>query len=119
MPNKLRHACGLRVKNTGGKVSAEGGDTLRFQGCSSLVVTLCARTDYKPDFRSGWRGEAPAPVVARELAAASAKPYATLLKAHQADLARLLERVTVELGPHRQHNRRAAHRCPPEALQQG
>jgi hypothetical protein len=98
MPNKLRHACGLRVKNTGGKVSGEGGDTLRFEDCSSLIVTLCARTDYKPDFRAGWRGEAPAPVVARELAGASAKPYAQLLKAHQADLARLLERVTVRWG---------------------
>ena len=97
MPNSLRHACAIRVLHAGGEVRAVG-DALRFSGCESLTLLLDARTDYAPDFHANWRGPAPAPIIARELAAAQAKPYKALKQAHLADLVPLLDRVRVDWG---------------------
>ncbi len=96
MPNKLKHACGFRLLNSGGTVRADG-DAVVFDKCDSVTLLLDARTDYKPDYKAGWRGDDPAPVVEKELAAA-AKPYEALLQAHLADLAPLLARVRAEWG---------------------
>jgi hypothetical protein len=97
MPNGLKHACGLRVLHSGGSVKADG-DSIVFTGCDSLTLLLDARTDYAPDFKANWRGKAPGPVIAKELAAAESKSFEALRKAHLADLARLLARVRVNWG---------------------
>ncbi len=97
MPNGLKHACGLRVLHSGGSVKADG-DSIIFTGCDSLTLLLDARTDYAPDFKANWRGKAPGPVIAKELAAAESKSFEALRKAHLADLARLLARVRVNWG---------------------
>jgi alpha-L-fucosidase 2 len=97
MPNRLKHACQLRVLNVGGSLAADG-EALVFRGCESLTLLLAAHTDYAPSYQANWRGEPPAPVVAREIAAAEARPYEALKQAHLADLAQLLECVRVDWG---------------------
>jgi alpha-L-fucosidase 2 len=97
MPNGLKHACTLRVRHTGGKVTAVG-DALTLDHCDSLILLLDARTDYKPDYNAGWRGVAPEPIIAREITAASRKSYDQLLANHLSDLATMLRRVHLNLG---------------------
>ena len=97
MPNKLKHACGVRVLHTGGTVEAEA-NAIVFADCDSLTLLLDARTDYAPSYKAGWRGKAPAPQVAKELDAAQRKPLAALRKAHLDDLVPLLARVRVDWG---------------------
>lgn len=97
MPNKLKHACALRVQHTGGALKAHG-EELAFINCDELTLLLDARTNYKPDYRAGWRGADPLPLVEKELAAAQAKSFEALRRAHIADLASLLGRVTLEIG---------------------
>ncbi len=97
MPNALKHACGVRVLAKGGSIKAEG-DSIEFAACDSLTLLVDARTDYAPSYQAGWRGPAPAPVIAKELAAAEGKPYEDLRKAHVDDLSPLLARVCVDWG---------------------
>jgi alpha-L-fucosidase 2 len=97
MPNKLKHACRILLVNSGGTVSAEK-DELKFEQCDSLLVIVAARTDYKADYQSGWRGDDPAPLVAIDTAAAAKKTFAEIRNAHVADLASLLGRVMAEWG---------------------
>ena len=81
MPNKLKHACGVRVLHTGGTVTADG-DELAFADCDDLTLLVDARTNYKPDYSAGWRGADPMPLVEKELAAAQGKSYDALRSAH-------------------------------------
>ena len=97
MPNKLKHACGVRVLAAGGSAKAEG-DSIAFAACDSLTLLLDARTDYAPSYKAGWRGPAPAPVIAKELAAAESRSFEALRKSHLDDLAPLLARVRVDWG---------------------
>ncbi len=97
MPNKLRHACGLRILHTGGTIEVEG-DAIKFVNCCTLTLLLDARTDYAPSYKAGWRGLPPAAQVVKELGAAAKKPLAALRKAHVHDLAPLLARVRVDWG---------------------
>ena len=60
MPNKLKHACAVRVLHTGGTVTAEG-EEIAFAKCDDLTLLLDARTNYKPDYSAGWRGADPMP----------------------------------------------------------
>ncbi|MHB8898498.1 MAG: glycoside hydrolase family 95 protein [Thermoguttaceae bacterium] len=97
MPNQLKHACRVRVLQTGGSLAVEQ-NALVFAGCDSLTILLAARTDYAPDYQSGWRGAPPAPRVADDITAAQKKPIEELRRAHLADLAALLGRVEVDWG---------------------
>ena len=97
MPNQLKHACRVRVLHTGGSVKADG-DVLVFAGCDSLTLLLAARTDYAPNYQTNWRGQPPAPAIAKDIAAAEAKSFETLRQAHLDDLAALLGRVRVDWG---------------------
>ena len=54
MPNKLKYAVSVVVLHDGGKTRIE--DTcLVFENCNSLTLLVDARTNYKPDYNSGWR----------------------------------------------------------------
>lgn len=97
MPNRLKHACAVRVLPAGGTVTVEGAEVV-FEACDALTLLLDARTNYQPDYAAGWRGADPMPVIERELAAAQGKTLEELRRAHVADVAALLGRVTLELG---------------------
>ena len=97
MPNKLKYAAVIHVLHNGGKTSIEG-NRLVFEKCNSLTLLLDARTNYKPDFKSDWRGADPMPLIAKELAAAQSKSYKTLLANHIKDLSSLLGRVKLNIG---------------------
>ncbi len=97
MPNTLRHAAVVRVLHTGGTVAA-AGDEIVFDRCDTLTLLLNARTDYKPDYSAGWRGENPLPRIEKELAAAQTQSYDALRQAHIADLSSLIDRVALDIG---------------------
>ncbi len=97
MPNKLKHAAVVRVQHEGGATKADGNNLI-FEDCSSLTLLVDARTNYKPDYNSGWRGSDPLPLIEKELAAAQTKSYKTLRAAHIRDLTSLLGRVTLDYG---------------------
>lgn len=97
LPNELKHACRLRLLHTGGSVT-HNEDSLTFLGCDSLTLLLAARTDYAPDYQANWRGEPPAPIVAKDIAAAEAKSFSALRQAHLEEFAPLLDRVRVNWG---------------------
>jgi alpha-L-fucosidase 2 len=97
MPNKLKHACAVRLLHKGGEVAADS-EEIAFTNCDELTLLLNARTNYKPDYAAGWRGADPLPRVEQELAAAQAKTYDALRSAHVADLSSLLGRVVLDIG---------------------
>ena len=119
-PDGLRFASRIRVLNTGGSVRADRAplakgdnplatvpdapksplpaDSLVFENCDSLTLVLAADTDYSPDRTRGWRGEAPAPAVARRVDAAAAMSVSALHAAHVADHQSLYRRFTLDLG---------------------
>jgi alpha-L-fucosidase 2 len=97
MPNQLKYAALLSVRNTGGSVTAVN-DTLFFTGCTTLTLFLNPRTNYKADYASGWRGEDPSPVIQQEISAGIKKSYKKLLKRHVTDFTRLSQAVTLDLG---------------------
>jgi len=97
MPNKLKYAAEVKVVSEGGKLTEEG-DALVFENCNSLILYVDARTNYKPDYNSGWRGDDPLPVVEKELSAALAKSYEQLKKRHIADLSRLTKSAQINIG---------------------
>ena len=97
MPNKLKYAAVVRVLHDGGKTKVEG-NSLIFENCNSLTLLVDARTNYKPDYKSNWRGEDPMPVIEKELTAAQAKSYKTLKTNHIKDITALLGRVTLNIG---------------------
>ena len=100
MPNRLKHACAVRVLPTGGTVTTEGEEIV-FADCDDLTLLLAAHTNYKPDHQAGWRGADPLPLVERDLAAAQVKSCDVLRSAHVADLSGLLGRVSLNLGDSR------------------
>jgi alpha-L-fucosidase 2 len=97
MGNKLKHACKIRAINTGGVVKA-GDGALYFEKCDSLLLLMDARTDYKPDYKAGWRGADPVPLIEKEVTAAAGKTYEQLKDAHVRDLSSLMNQVKVSWG---------------------
>jgi len=100
------------------KVLPEGGTIEAFpervlvEGANAATIILAATTSYRTQhgsLRSGGASAPPVTAVAppdsvaarvdRDMAAAAAKPYATLLSAHIADHQRLFRRVMLRLGP--------------------
>ena len=104
MPNKLRYACGIRIVHEGGNV-APTGNALAFDKCDAITILLDARTDYKPSFADGWRGEDPAPQVGKNLDRVATKPPGQLRDAHVADLSTLLGGTVLRLGSSRPEQR--------------
>jgi Trehalose and maltose hydrolases (possible phosphorylases) len=97
MPNKLKYAAVVRVLHEGGVVRIEG-DHLVFNSCNSLTLLVDARTSYKADFKSDWRGGDPLPIVETELGKAQRKTFDALRKNHIKDLTALLGRVKLDIG---------------------
>lgn len=97
MPNHLKYAAGLRVEHQGGSVTIES-NTLIFKNCSSLLIYLDARTNYKPDYLSDWRGVDPLPLIQQEQKMASRFGYQKLLTRHIKDITRLTGAATIAIG---------------------
>lgn len=97
MANKLKYAAILRIQHQGGKIKIEG-NSISFENCNSLTLLLDARTNYKADFKSDWRGNDPLPLIEKELVAAQTKSYNTLRKNHLTDLSGLLGRASIDIG---------------------
>ena len=96
-PNSLDYAARVRVAAEGSKVANADG-ACRFERCDALTLTLAAATSYVMDYSRSWKGEPPAPLVRKQVAQASAKPYAALKQAHVADIAAFMSRVRLDLG---------------------
>jgi alpha-L-fucosidase 2 len=97
MPNHLKYAAVLKILNDGGTISAEK-NTVKFEGCNSLILLLDARTNYKPDYYSDWRGEDPLPKIEEELSKAMKIPFDQLLTRHTGDFAALSSLCRIDIG---------------------
>ena len=97
MPNKLKYAAVVRVLHNGGTVMVEG-NRLTFNRCNSLTLLVDARTSYKPDFKSDWRGGDPMALIGIEIAKAQRKTFDALRKNHIKDLTALLGRVKFDIA---------------------
>jgi alpha-L-fucosidase 2 len=86
----------VRVLTKGGKVTGDGARLVVSDADEAVVLLACA-TSYALDFKNGYRGPAPHPLVTRTLAAASAKSYEALKQSHIAEYQRLFSRVKFEL----------------------
>jgi alpha-L-fucosidase 2 len=97
MPNHLKYAAKLQIAHEGGSVSVAGNDWV-FTDCNTITIYLDARTNYKPDYASGWRGADPMPRIRQELAAAQQTGYQTLISRHIKDLTHLTAAATIDVG---------------------
>ncbi|NQX40848.1 alpha-L-fucosidase 2 [Pedobacter steynii] len=97
MPNHLKYGAKLKLLRDGGTADVEG-NTLGFKNCNSITLFLDVRTNYKPDYQSGWRGADPMPVIDKELAAAQKLSYARLLNRHIHDITRLTNAAGIRVG---------------------
>lgn len=97
MANELSYAAVAQIVDTDGEVTAAGG-RLRVSGATSVTLVLDARTDYRMSAKDGWRGAAPLPAIEKALAAASARSFADLRKAHAAEVSDLMSRAKVDWG---------------------
>jgi len=95
--NGLDYAARVHVASEGGKVASADG-ACRFEHCDALTLTFAAATSYVMDYSRKWKGEPPAPLVRKQVAHASAMPYAALKQAHLADLAAFMNRMSLDLG---------------------
>lgn len=97
MPNGLKHAAKVVIQKEGGTLTVNG-DRLLFKNCKTITLYVNARTNYKPDYMAGWRGEAPLPVLERELQLAIRKGYTALRAAHIKDFSRLSAAAKIDVG---------------------
>jgi len=97
LPNGMEYEAQVLVCVEGGSIKADG-DTLVFNKCDSLTLTLAAGTSYVMDFSCNWKGDHPHTLVSSQADAAAKQPYAKLLMTHVKDHTSLYNRVTVDLG---------------------
>lgn len=90
----IRFEARLRALHEGGSVSSSGGQ-LRVSGAKTVTLLLAAATNF---VRYNDQSADPAALVAVRLAAASARPYETLLADHVAEHRRLYQRSVLNLG---------------------
>lgn len=97
MPNQLKYAARLIVQHEGGQVTARGQE-LVFTHCHSITLYLDARTNYKPDYNAGWRGQDPVRRLECELGTTLRKNYHQLLSAHEKDFTGLSCAASIHVG---------------------
>ncbi len=71
---------------------------LEVDGATAFTVYVSLGTDYRMSHKDGWKGEAPGPRNAEKLAAASARRYSSLRRAHVKDYSALYNRMGIYLG---------------------
>jgi len=97
MPNKPKYAAVIHFQYDGGKTRVEG-DSLVFDKCNSFTLMVNARTNYKADFNSGWRGADPLPVIEKELKNVENLTYRILLDNHLNDFTKLTKAAHIDIG---------------------
>ena len=97
MANQLKYAAKLQLVNQGGAKHADGNN-LVFENCNTLIFYLDSRTNYKPDYASGWRGVDPQPLIEQEITAAKRVGYQNLLTHHIKDITSLTAAATIDIG---------------------
>lgn len=97
MPNRLKYAAKLKLLQEDGSVYVEG-NTVGFKNCTSIIFYLDARTNYKPDYNSGWRGDDPMPRIDKELTNAQKISYSKLKSRHIQDISRLSMAASIDVG---------------------
>ena len=93
----MKYIARLKAVAEGGTVKTEG-NSLRVAGANSVTLFLTAGTDHI--LNPPYRGNPHEKVTAGQLAAAAAKPYDELRKAHIADYQKLFRRASLDLGGH-------------------
>lgn len=97
MPNQLKYAASVKMIHKGGKIRTEG-NKLIFENCSSIILLVDARTNYKPDYKTGWRGANPIPEINKDLMFAEKFGYKKLLERHTKDITQLTAAAHIEIG---------------------
>lgn len=95
--NKLKYESQIQVNNDGGTRTDGTDGTVTVAGANSATLVLAAGTDYAGQYPT-YRGTDPHAAVTGRVDTASAKSYADLLAAHQADYKALFDRVNLDLG---------------------
>ncbi len=95
--NGMKYIARLKAVAEGGTVKTDGNN-LRVAGANSVTLLLTAGTNYK--LNPPYRGNPHEKVSADQLAAAAAKPYDELRKAHVADYRKLFDRASLDFGGH-------------------
>jgi len=93
----LDYEAQLLVLGEGGTLEA-GDGSISFTDCDALTLLLAADTNYLNRRDQGWKGEHPHQRITAQLAAASGKPFETLLAEHVRDYQDLFDRFRLDLG---------------------
>ena len=97
LANAMEYEAQVLVAAENGKIELEG-DTLAFNGCDSLTITLAAGTSYVMDYAKKWKGEHPHGLVTKQVDRAAQASCAKLLAAHVEDHQSLYNRVAIDFG---------------------
>ena len=97
LANGMEYEARLLVAIEGGKLEPEG-DSIVFNGCDSLIVTLAASTNYVMNYDRKWKGEHPHAIVTEQANRAAERSYPELISAHVEDYQSLFNRVAIDLG---------------------
>ncbi|MCX4680929.1 glycoside hydrolase family 95 protein [Streptomyces sp. NBC_01433] len=95
--NGLRFEAQIRVRTSGGSVTAGADGTLTVTGADSAWFVLAAGTDYT-DRYPVYRGEDPHRAVTQAVDAAAGTPYEKLREDHIRDHRTLFDRVALDIG---------------------
>jgi alpha-L-fucosidase 2 len=95
--NGMQYESQLVIINNGGKITVENS-SITVSNANDVRILLVAGTDFSKDFSKDFKGEHPHALLEKTMAAAVAKPYSNLRKAHVADYQNLYNRVQLNLG---------------------
>ncbi|SDF78137.1 alpha-L-fucosidase 2 [Pedobacter terrae] len=101
LPNGMTYQATAIVKVENGKLeSVKDGNNeqLKITNADSVTIILTAATNYNNKREQNWKGEEPAPKIARILNAVKARRYDKLLKTHIQDYSNLYNRLAINLG---------------------
>jgi alpha-L-fucosidase 2 len=104
----VRYAARVRIIATGGRVAAVEG-RLEVRQADAVTILIAGETDYSGSVPRERRIDDPVAKTAKVIAAASSKPYETLLADHIAEHRRFFDRVSLELSDGRETSRQNAH----------
>lgn len=97
MANGLEYAARMLVQLADGSLSVSG-DSIQVSHCSDFTIILDARTNYKPDYESQWRGISPQIPLNENLSKAEKVSYNELKNNHIDDFSQLMNRAVIEIG---------------------
>lgn len=97
MPNGLKYGAKLIAVSNGGTFNIEG-ENIVFKHLDTLTLYLDARTNYTPDYKSGWRDDQNLSLLGNELSAAVSKGYEAVRARHMADFSQLANSASIDIG---------------------